>query len=119
MPLHEQNQAQKGIRMPQDKDKDKKKKREDQEPVAAGWCENFAAHPGQPVDFTPPAGATISQSGNYWPFCGPNGTALGPPINFGALNEQIYIKTNAPAGSYEFIPAPCGGPEEIHTVTVS
>jgi hypothetical protein len=105
--------------MPEDKSKDKKKKSEDEEPVAAGWCEDFTAAPGQPVDFTPPANATINQSGSYWPFCGANDTKLGPPINFNVLNEQIYIKSTAPADPYPFVPAPCGGPQEIHSVTVS
>jgi hypothetical protein len=88
-------------------------------PVAAGWCEDFTAAPGQPVDFTPPANATINQSGSYWPFCGANDTKLGPPINFNVLNQQIYIKSNAPSSppSIPFDPEPCG--QEIHTVTVT
>jgi hypothetical protein len=85
----------------------------------AGWCQDFPASPGDLCEFTPPANATITGvPGNYWPFCGPNGTNLPSPITFLA-NTAVYIKSDCPDGAYQFVPAPCPPIGTIHTVTVS
>ena len=73
----------------------------------AGWCQNFPANPGDLCQFTPPGNASITGvPGVYWPFCGPNGTNLPSPINFQA-NTQVFIKSDAQDGTYQFVPAPC------------
>lgn len=83
----------------------------------AGWCQDFPASPGDLCQFTPPANATITQSGPYWPFCGPNGTNLPSPITF-LVNTHVYIKSNAPDGSWPFVPSPCNQ-GMTHSVTIS
>jgi hypothetical protein len=83
----------------------------------AGWCQDFPASPGDLCQFTPPGNATITQSGPYWPFCGPNGTNLPSPITF-LVNTQVYIKSNAPDGTWPFLPSPCNQ-GMIHSVTVT
>jgi len=95
---------------------DKEKKKNGNGIAPAGWCQDFPASAGDFCQFTPPGNATITQSGNYWPFCGPNGTLLKSPITFQA-NTQVYIKSNAPDGTWPFIPAPCNK-EMIHSVTI-
>ena len=96
---------------------EKKKGKHGNGVAPAGWCEDFPASPGDLCEFTPPGNASITQSGNYWPFCGPNGTNLPSPITFQA-NTQVYIKSNAPNGTWPFIPSPCNK-EMIHSVTIS
>lgn len=105
--------------MPKDKDKEKKKQK------AAGtapapWCQDFSAAPGDLCDFTGvPANATITQSGGYWPFCGPNGTSLPSPIQFNQ-NKPVYIKSDAPVGkSVPFTPGPPCLPETTKNVTIT
>ncbi|MGO8795283.1 MAG: hypothetical protein ACLQLC_10705 [Candidatus Sulfotelmatobacter sp.] len=64
--------------------------------VSTSICDSFSAELGAAVTFTGVLGTqSITQQGNYWPFCGANGAALGPPINFPlAANTTIHIKSS-------------------------
>ena len=67
-------------------------------PVNTGICNSFSAQAGAQVTFTgAQAGTYIEEiAGDAWPFCGPNGQPLGPPIGPFPLtgNTAIYVKSN-------------------------
>ena len=68
---------------------------DDPPPVTTSICESFSARLGAAVTFTGVLGTqSITQQGDYWPFCGANGANL-YPINFPlAVNTTIHIKSS-------------------------
>ena len=94
--------------MSKEKESHEKRKQENLSPVNAPWCQDFAAAPGQQVNFTGVPGlASISQAGAVWPFCKADGTPLPTPWNF-ASNIQIFICTNmTPGAIVPFNANPC------------
>jgi hypothetical protein len=83
-------------------------------PITVPICDSFSAEQGVPIIFTDaPAGAEITQSGNTWPFCGPNNQPFGPPIVFPLpANIPIYIKDGLTPGNtycYNVVNAGCAG----------
>jgi len=101
----------------QDKKHDKKNG-----PTNVPWCQDFNAIRREAIAFpTAPAGATIGQSGNVFPFCGANGATLIPPIPVnGPSAVAIYICSGLTVGqSYEFVPNPPCGNEMTKSVTIT
>ena len=70
-------------------------------PVNVPICDPFDAECGAPVTFEgAPSGASITKSGNVWPFVDSKGDPYTDPISFPLVgNVQIYIGEDLTVGT--------------------